>query len=141
MRGVSKYLLGPFVEALSAALGGLESGSMYHRVDTQHKPAAGRFIRLLLKPGAGLQVTVDGHMKGHLECDNGLAMEADDVIVTEIGESVWERFTAGKEGSLWYYAELVDTFAGRVRPPLERALRRDLAAVQAITQGLDSPDL
>jgi hypothetical protein len=79
-------------------------------------------------------------MKGQIECGNGLAMEADDVIVTEIGESVWERFTAGKEGSLWYYAELVDTFAGRVRPPLERSLRRDLAAVQAITQGLDSPD-
>ncbi len=26
------------------------------------------------------------------------------------GEEVWERFTGGKEGSLWYYRALAETF-------------------------------
>jgi len=42
---------------------------------------------------------------------------------------VWTRFTGGKDGSLWYYAELVEAFGGRVPAALEVALRRDLAAV------------
>ncbi len=28
----------------------------------------------------------------------------------EYGEKVWDRFTGGKEGSLWYYGKLVEIF-------------------------------
>jgi len=65
-------------------------------------------------------------------CDKLTNLQAILLDLTEIGEAVWERFTARREGSLWYYAELVEAFAGRVPLPLERALRRDLAAVRAI---------
>jgi (p)ppGpp synthase/HD superfamily hydrolase len=65
-------------------------------------------------------------------CDKLTNLQAILLDLTEIGEAVWERFTAGKEGSLWYYASLVNAFAGRVPLPLERALHRDWAAVRAI---------
>ena len=29
-----------------------------------------------------------------------------------VGEELWERFNGGKEGTLWYYRELVDAFKG-----------------------------
>ena len=29
------------------------------------------------------------------------------------GDSVWKRFTGGKEGSLWYYRSLVEAFRAR----------------------------
>lgn len=66
-------------------------------------------------------------------CDKLTNLQAILLDLTEIGEAVWARFTGGKAGSLWYYAELVAAFAGRVPLPLEQALRRDLAVVQAIT--------
>ena len=66
-------------------------------------------------------------------CDKLTNLQAILLDLTEIGEAVWARFTGGKTGSLWYYAELVAAFAGRVPLPLEQALRRDLAAVHAIT--------
>lgn len=69
-------------------------------------------------------------------CDKLTNLQAILLDLTEIGESVWERFTAGREGSLWYYAELVEAFTGRVPLPVEEALRRDLAAVQAVSRGL-----
>ncbi len=28
----------------------------------------------------------------------------------QLGESLWDRFTGGREGTLWYYRELVDAF-------------------------------
>jgi GTP pyrophosphokinase len=33
------------------------------------------------------------------------------------GESVWSRFTGGKDGSLWYYRALVDAFRARGQYP------------------------
>lgn len=49
--------------------------------------------------------------------------------LTEVGESVWERFTGKKDGTLWYYGALVEAFAGRVPASLERALRRDYSSI------------
>ena len=49
--------------------------------------------------------------------------------LTEVGESVWERFTGKKAGTLWYYGALVEAFAGRVPVALKLALERDLAAM------------
>jgi len=66
-------------------------------------------------------------------CDKLMNLQAILLDLTEIGENVWDRFTGGKEGSLWYYQELVSSFAGRVPEPLAEALRRDLARVRELT--------
>jgi len=66
-------------------------------------------------------------------CDKLMNLQAILLDLTEIGENVWDRFTGGKEGSLWYYQELVSSFAGRVPEPLAESLRRDLARVRELT--------
>lgn len=66
-------------------------------------------------------------------CDKLANLQAILLDLTEMGEGVWDRFTGGREGSLWYYQELVTTFSGRVPEPLAGALRRDLARVLALT--------
>lgn len=66
--------------------------------------------------GRGLRVSA---------CDKRANLQAILLDLTEIGESVWTRFTGGKDGSLWYYTELVEAFGGRVPAALEVALRRD----------------
>ncbi|MEO8202010.1 MAG: hypothetical protein ABI679_15870, partial [Gemmatimonadota bacterium] len=35
-----------------------------------------------------------------------------------MGESLWGRFTGGREGTLWYYRKLRDGFRGRTPEPL-----------------------
>jgi len=64
-------------------------------------------------------------------CDKLANLQAIMLDLTEVGEAVWARFTGKKDGTLWYYGALVETFAGRVPAALEQALRRDLAEVQA----------
>ena len=54
--------------------------------------------------------------------------------LTEVGEAVWARFTGKKAGTLWYYSALVEAFAGRVPPALERALRGDLGVMLALAE-------
>lgn len=66
-------------------------------------------------------------------CDKLANLQAILLDLTEVGETVWDRFTGGKDGSLWYYRELVAAFAGRVSPVLEQALQRDLGTVLAST--------
>lgn len=63
-------------------------------------------------------------------CDKLSNLQAILLDLIEVGDSVWSRFTGGKEGSLWYYASLVECFSGRVPALLETALQRDLATVQ-----------
>jgi (p)ppGpp synthase/HD superfamily hydrolase len=45
-----------------------------------------------------------------------------------MGEEVWSRYRAGKDGVLWYYDEAVKTFRGRIPPAmfqiLEQTVRR-----------------
>lgn len=48
----------------------------------------------------------------------------------EVGEAVFDRFTAGKEGTLWYYRSLADIFSKR-NAPMTKALN---AAVSQIEQ-------
>lgn len=67
-------------------------------------------------------------------CDKLANLQAILLDLTEVGDSVWERFTGGKDGSLWYYRELVECFAGRVPPALERALRSDLVVMLALAE-------
>ena len=60
------------------------------------------------KPADSLAVSIAD--KTH----NASAINTD---IRAVGEAVWERFTGGKEGSLWYYRALADTFA-RLLPGL-----------------------
>lgn len=47
-----------------------------------------------------------------------------------VGEAVWERFTGGKEGSLWYYRALADTFA-RLHPgPASDRFEREVSEME-----------
>jgi (p)ppGpp synthase/HD superfamily hydrolase len=39
-----------------------------------------------------------------------------------IGEGLWERFTGGREGTIWYYRELSAIFSGALSGPLAREL-------------------
>lgn len=48
-------------------------------------------------------------------------------IVTDLhshGESLWDRFTGGREGTIWYYSSLADAFDGVLPGPGSRRLRR-----------------
>lgn len=57
-------------------------------------------------------------------CDKLANLEAIVLDLIEHGESVWGRFTATREQSIWYYSELVRAFKGRVPSPLDEALER-----------------
>ena len=50
----------------------------------------------------------------------------------EQGPAVWDRFTAGREGSLWYYRALVDAFRANPahRPPLVEELERTVTEME-----------
>jgi (p)ppGpp synthase/HD superfamily hydrolase len=47
-----------------------------------------------------------------------------------LGEALWPRFTAGKEGTLWYYRALLDAYAARGRNRLWHELERTVAAIE-----------
>jgi (p)ppGpp synthase/HD superfamily hydrolase len=46
-----------------------------------------------------------------------------------VGEAVYERFRAGKEGTLWYYSSLADTFAEIMPGPLAAELSRTVESI------------
>jgi GTP pyrophosphokinase len=48
-----------------------------------------------------------------------------------VGEAVWERFSGAREGSLWYYRELVRAFAQRTKGPLLQQLDAELGLLEA----------
>jgi (p)ppGpp synthase/HD superfamily hydrolase len=41
-----------------------------------------------------------------------------------LGESLWQRFNGGREGTLWYYRELVEAFQQRESTPIVTELAR-----------------
>ena len=49
----------------------------------------------------------------------------------EIGDEVWRRFTAGKDGSLWYYRRLTQVFQARAPRRLAEELTRAVAELEA----------
>jgi (p)ppGpp synthase/HD superfamily hydrolase len=49
----------------------------------------------------------------------------------EVGESVWERFNGGREGTLWYYAALLRQFQ---RGKANRLIRELALAVQELEE-------
>jgi GTP pyrophosphokinase len=48
----------------------------------------------------------------------------------EVGDALWSRFTAGRDGVLWYYRALADAFT------LENAVKRELDEVVTELEGL-----
>lgn len=54
----------------------------------------------------------------------------------QVGEAVWQRFSTGKQGTLWYYQRLADLFQRRHPSPLAQELQ---AVVQALVTQASSP--
>lgn len=61
-----------------------------------------------------------------------------------VGDGLWDRFSAGKSGSLWYYRSLLEVFAAVVTEdltidsPLRRLveeLRRAVEQMERLAQG------
>lgn len=48
------------------------------------------------------------------------------------GPALWSRFTAGKEGSLWYYRSLVKVYVLHGRTPLVDELDRTVTAIDSM---------
>lgn len=48
-----------------------------------------------------------------------------------VGETVWERFTGGHEGTVWYYRTLADALSARAPGPLADRLQRAVAELEA----------
>ena len=51
-----------------------------------------------------------------------------------IGERVWSRFNAGKEGQLWYYRSLLKTLGGPKASPLVAELARTVRELEQLVQ-------
>ena len=49
------------------------------------------------------------------------------------GDSVWSRFTGGKDGTLWYYRALTDTFTALVSSPQVAELDRIVGELEQLT--------
>jgi (p)ppGpp synthase/HD superfamily hydrolase len=49
-----------------------------------------------------------------------------------LGESLWQRFNGGKEGTLWYYRSLVDVLRAAERTPLVDELERVVSDIETL---------
>jgi hypothetical protein len=49
-----------------------------------------------------------------------------------VGEALWERFTATREQTLWYYRAVTDALAERWSHPILRELRRAVDELEAL---------
>ena len=49
-----------------------------------------------------------------------------------VGESLWERFKGGKDGSLWYYRSLVEAFRKAGSTPLIEELDRVVSQIEQL---------
>ena len=47
-----------------------------------------------------------------------------------MGDALWPRFTAGKEGTLWYYRALLEAYRGRGNDRLWTELERTVLAIE-----------
>ena len=50
------------------------------------------------------------------------------------GEKVWERFTGGREGSLWYYRALADAFVSSGRTPIASELNLAVSQLEMLSR-------
>jgi (p)ppGpp synthase/HD superfamily hydrolase len=52
----------------------------------------------------------------------------------EIGDKLWPRFTAGKDGNLWYYRALLTAFKARADNRLWHELDRTVAEIETMAR-------
>lgn len=76
--------------------------------------------KLAAKPEASLLVSLAD--KTH----NARAILADR---RQVGEAIWDRFTGGRDGTLWYYRSLAHCFGTVLPGPLADELQRTVAAL------------
>lgn len=50
------------------------------------------------------------------------------------GEALWERFTGGKEGTLWYYRALVEAYRGSGSSPVAEELDRVVREIERLAK-------
>jgi (p)ppGpp synthase/HD superfamily hydrolase len=60
--------------------------------------------------------------------------------IEQEGESGWSRFNGGKEGTLWYYHQLIDAFRGRSSSKLLQELVRVIRELEEIAEGYNGDD-
>ncbi|WP_315811000.1 HD domain-containing protein [Bradyrhizobium sp. SZCCHNR2028] len=75
--------------------------------------------RLPLKPASSLLVSLADKV------DNAEAIASD---LDEVGDVVWQRFTGGRDGTIWYYRTLSRIFDEALPGPLARQLARTVGA-------------
>jgi hypothetical protein len=51
-----------------------------------------------------------------------------------LGDEVWNRFTGGKEGTLWYYRALVEAYTGAGAIPVVEELDWVVREIEALAQ-------
>jgi (p)ppGpp synthase/HD superfamily hydrolase len=51
-----------------------------------------------------------------------------------LGDELWDRFTGGKEGTLWYYRALVEAYAETGANPVVEELDRVVREIEALAQ-------
>ncbi len=51
-----------------------------------------------------------------------------------IGEDLWDRFTGGKEGTLWYYRALVEAYAEAGTNPAVEELDREVHEIEVLVR-------
>jgi (p)ppGpp synthase/HD superfamily hydrolase len=56
-----------------------------------------------------------------------------------IGESVWSRFTGGREGTLWYYRTLRDVFLDHPRNRITRDFELAVSELDALAAAKEAP--
>ena len=49
-----------------------------------------------------------------------------------VGDELWDRFTGGREGTLWYYRALVEAYAGTGSNPVVEELDRVVREIEAL---------
>jgi len=52
-----------------------------------------------------------------------------------LGADLWDRFTGGREGTLWYYRALADTFLQLAPGPLADELARTVGEIERLVAG------
>lgn len=50
------------------------------------------------------------------------------------GDSIWERFSGGREGTLWYYRSLVNTLSELNKNPLIEELNRVVSTIESLSK-------
>ncbi|MES0361199.1 MAG: HD domain-containing protein [Anaerolineales bacterium] len=60
--------------------------------------------------------------------------------IKQEGESGWLRFNGGKEGTLWYYHQLIDAFRERGSGKLLQELIRVIGVLEEISEGYNGDD-